>query len=43
MPLLVWWAIEAKVGTDPEAVLAMFEDRSVWGLPIVRGDRDANG
>jgi putative membrane-bound dehydrogenase-like protein len=36
MPLLLWWAIEAKAGTDPEAVLAMFEDRSVWGLPIAR-------
>ena len=30
MPLLLWWAIEAKAGTDPEAVLAMFEDRSIW-------------
>ena len=36
MPLLLWWAIEAKAGTDPEAVLAMFEDRSVWSLPIVQ-------
>ncbi len=35
MPLLLWWAIEAKAGTDPDAVLAMFEDRSVWSLPIV--------
>ena len=24
LPLLLWWAIEAKVGTDPEAVLALF-------------------
>ncbi len=36
MPLLLWWAIESKVGTDPETVLAMFEDRAVWGLPIAR-------
>ena len=24
IPLLLWWAIEAKVATDPEAVLAIF-------------------
>ena len=39
LPLLLWWAIEAKVATDPEAVLALFEDRAVWDLPIVRDDR----
>jgi putative heme-binding domain-containing protein len=37
MPLLTWWAIEARVGTEPDAVLTMFADRSVWGLPVVRG------
>jgi putative membrane-bound dehydrogenase-like protein len=36
MPLLLWWAIEAKAGSDPEAVMAMFQDPSVWSLPIVR-------
>ena len=36
IPLLLWWAIESKVGTDPEAVLAMFEDRTVWDLPIAK-------
>src|SRR5262249_12022668 len=35
-PLLVWWAIEAQVRANPDAVLAMFEDRTIWGLPIVR-------
>ena len=25
MPLLLWWALEAKVATDPEAVLALFQ------------------
>ncbi len=36
IPLLVWWAIEAKVSVAPEAVLALFEDRSNWQLPIVQ-------
>ena len=36
LPLLLWWALEAKVATDPEAVLALFEDRAIWDLPIVR-------
>ncbi len=36
IPLLLWWAIESKVGTDPEAVLAMFEDRTVWDLPVAK-------
>ena len=36
IPLLLWWAIEAKVATtDPEAVLALFQDRATWELPIV--------
>ncbi len=35
IPLLLWWAIEAKVATDPEAVLALFQDRAIWNLPIV--------
>ncbi|AMV37764.1 PVC-type heme-binding CxxCH protein [Planctomyces sp. SH-PL62] len=34
VPLLIWWAVEAKVGTDPEAVLAMFRDREAWEAPI---------
>ena len=25
LPLLLWWALEAKVATDPEAVLALFQ------------------
>ncbi len=37
LPLLLWWAIEAKAGTDPEAVLSMFEDRSIWSSSVVRG------
>ena len=34
IPLLLWWAIEAKVATDPDAVLELFEDRAVWDRPI---------
>ena len=26
IPLLLWWALEAKVATDPELVLAIFSD-----------------
>ena len=36
LPLLLWWALEAKVATDPEAVLALFRDPTAWDLPIVR-------
>jgi putative heme-binding domain-containing protein len=36
LPLLLWWAIEAKVGTDPDAVLALFDETPVWDLPLVK-------
>lgn len=29
LPLLLWWAIEAKVGTDPDAVLDLFAGSGV--------------
>jgi putative heme-binding domain-containing protein len=35
LPLLLWWAVEAKATTDPEAVLALFRDPGFWDLPIV--------
>jgi putative heme-binding domain-containing protein len=35
LPLLLWWAIEAKCDSDREAVLALFEDRDICDLPIV--------
>ena len=35
IPLLLWWAIEAKVGTDPDGVLDLFKDRALWDQPIV--------
>ncbi len=35
LPLLVWWAIEAKAGSDAEAVLALLADPAVWSRPLV--------
>jgi putative membrane-bound dehydrogenase-like protein len=35
LPLLLWWAIEDKAASDRDAVLAMFEDKSLWREPIV--------
>jgi putative heme-binding domain-containing protein len=36
IPLLLWWALESKAESDRDAVLAFFEDRSIWNLPIIR-------
>jgi putative membrane-bound dehydrogenase-like protein len=36
VPLLLWWALESKVAAAPKAVLALFQDRATWELPIVR-------
>jgi putative membrane-bound dehydrogenase-like protein len=36
IPLLIWWALEAKVATDPELVLAVFSSSETWNLPIVK-------
>jgi putative heme-binding domain-containing protein len=35
LPLLLWWAIESKADVDRTAVLALFEDSSLWDQPIV--------
>lgn len=35
LPLLVWWAIEAKCDADREAVRSLFADTSVWQHPLV--------
>ncbi|HUG94313.1 MAG TPA: PVC-type heme-binding CxxCH protein, partial [Planctomycetaceae bacterium] len=35
LPLLLWWAIEARAGSDAEAVLALFAEPAVWKLPLV--------
>ncbi|RUL86112.1 PVC-type heme-binding CxxCH protein [Tautonia sociabilis] len=36
LPLLLWWAIESKVGEEPDRVLALFEEEGIWAEPIVR-------
>lgn len=35
VPLLLWWAIEARCEADREAVLTLFSDSSLWARPIV--------
>jgi putative heme-binding domain-containing protein len=35
IPLLLWWAIEAKVASDPDAVLDLFREQAFWTQPIV--------
>jgi putative heme-binding domain-containing protein len=35
LPLLIWWAIEAKVESDRDAVLALLGDSSLWSEPLV--------
>jgi putative membrane-bound dehydrogenase-like protein len=36
IPLLLWWAIEARALSDRDAVLAMLDDAPTWRLPLVR-------
>jgi putative heme-binding domain-containing protein len=36
LPLLLWWAIESKCASNPDRILALFEDAGVWQLPMVR-------
>jgi len=36
IPLLLWWALEAKIASDPELVLAIFKEPDAWNLPIVK-------
>jgi putative membrane-bound dehydrogenase-like protein len=36
LPLLVWWAIEAKLRTDPETVLKWLEEPALWNTPLFR-------
>ena len=37
IPLLLWWAVEAKATEDPSAVLAMLSNRELWSRPLVTG------
>jgi putative membrane-bound dehydrogenase-like protein len=36
LPLLSWWAIEAKSTSDRDAVVALFRNRDLWDQPIVK-------
>jgi putative heme-binding domain-containing protein len=36
IPLMTWFVIESHAGTDREAVLALFHDRTLWSEPVVR-------
>lgn len=36
IPLLTWWAIEAKAESDRDAVLSMFEYRGIWQKKVVQ-------
>ncbi len=35
IPMLIWWGIEAKIGSDRNAVISLFEDKSLWKASIV--------
>jgi putative heme-binding domain-containing protein len=36
LPLLLWWAIESKADAGRDAVVAMFQDKRLWSLPLVQ-------
>ncbi len=36
LPLLLWWAIEAKADSDRDAVLGLFRDSPLWDRPVVK-------
>lgn len=36
VPLMLWWAIEAKAESDSDAVLALFESDEFWNQAIVK-------
>jgi putative heme-binding domain-containing protein len=35
LPLLLWWAVEAKAESDRDAVVKLFSEKAVWKLPMV--------
>ena len=37
IPLLIWWALEAKAESDREMVVALWEDEKLWGRRIAHG------
>ncbi|MBG86709.1 MAG: dehydrogenase [Verrucomicrobiales bacterium] len=36
IPMMLWWAVESKCDSDPNAVLKMFAEEKLWQLPTVR-------
>ena len=36
LPLLIWWAIEARADSDRDLVIGLFRDPEFWGRAIVR-------
>jgi putative heme-binding domain-containing protein len=36
IPLMVWWAVEAKVEKSPDEVLHAFADKSLWDKPLIK-------
>jgi putative membrane-bound dehydrogenase-like protein len=36
LPLLLWWALESKCEADRGQVMALFEDSTLWKLPLVQ-------
>ncbi len=36
IPLLIWWAIEAKTETDREALINVFADKGIWAKKLVQ-------
>ncbi len=36
IPLVLWWAIEAKAGGNHDQVVAMFRDKTLWDRPLVK-------
>lgn len=36
IPLMIWWAIEARCASDPDRVITLFEDEQFWARRIVR-------
>jgi putative heme-binding domain-containing protein len=36
IPLMIWWAVEAKVEKSPDDVLHAFADRTLWDKPLIK-------
>lgn len=35
LPMQLWWALEARAGSDPLAAVELFDNRTLWGKEIV--------